>query len=584
MAASVGKPTLASIPNSVDVQAAAVQVAGEINDPIRGDQLAAESQQTVDAWPRWFLPGAAATVAIGVVLFVLRLLLQSPEAAPIGVDGSRPNQPIVESAPQPRQLPSDATMVADTPNPDADSTHPSDAANGFNLPAAKSPTDNPQPANEAAPDKSSVAQSPAAMSTPAVAPSSSPNVPSEPASAGTADIANAEPASVVSTVLETSPGHSASTASVPPMPTLQRVPPRQISLEARLADSVRGIEVRNLPLNQFLELLSNLSAVPISFDLDALEQLGHTPTEPITLQLNYKTLAEVLDAALGPKGLGYDIGRGVIVVGRPQVETPRQVPYTVDDLAGDDASLAELANVICQLITPQSWQQNGGKSSMTAGSGKIVVDQTPAIQYKLLVFCEKLRVARGLPIKSRYDPATFLLTTRHAKANGLLKRPMKANFSTPQPLAGVVEWLRHATKAAILVDHAALTDAETSIESHCSAVSNGKSLAMLFDDLLTPMGLSWRVVNATTIEITTPEAAVEHGEIEFFPVKDLAADVAAGKALADQVRSQLGPSAANPLLGVVIYFDAPSKSLIVRAPQQMQGQVESYLNSQRAEK
>jgi hypothetical protein len=425
-----------------------------------------------------------------------------------------------------------------------------------------------------------VAQSPPATETPIVAPPAAGDVPPDPIPPGTNKIAKSDP--VQPAAPPATPDPQAPPADVPAKAPLLRVPPKQVSFESRLADPIRLLEVRNMPLHQLLDMLGEMSAVPISLDLDALEQLNRSPTTPVPVQIKDKTVAETLDAILAPQGLGYDLERGLVVVGHPQRETLRPISYTLTDLAGDDASLGKLADVVRQLISPQSWQQNGGKASIAAGSGKIAIEQTPAVHYRLLVFCEKLRVARGLPIKSKYDPAKFLLKTREAKASDLLNKPIRANFGTPQPLAGVVAWLRHATKATILVDHAALADAETSVESHCSAVSDGKPLAALLDELLTPMELTWRVVDATTIEITTSQAAAERDEIEFYPVKHLAADAADANTLVEKINAEFG-AAANHNLGAAIHFDEPSKTLIVRAPQRMHAQIESFLASMRGQ-
>jgi hypothetical protein len=524
-----------------------------------------------ETWPRWFAPGVVATVALGVAIFILRLLLQSTDAEPVNLAETSPNPAVVET-------PAELEPVTETPaNPNDEIVASKSAQNESVADNVEPSTAKPQVPDLSETNNATPPSDPPASEAPSIAPPAAQDVPPEPMPPAATDIAKSEPKT-----LPEAPNDPTSAADMPPVPSLQRVPPRQVNLEVRLAEPIKAIDVRGMPLHQFLDLLSELSTIPISIDLDALEQLNRSAATPVAVQLKDKTMAEVLDAALSPLGLGYNLERGLVVVGHAQAETVKQVKYTVQDLIGDDAAkLGELAALVRQMIAPQSWQQNGGKASMAAGGIQIVVEQTPTVHYKLLVFCEKLRVARGLPIKSRYDPAKFLLTTRAAKSRDLLQRPITANFKTPQPLAGVLDWLRRSTKATVLVDHAALAEAETSVDSHCSALAEKKPLAALLDDLLTPMELTWRVVDAGTIEITTTQAASDRDEIEFYPAGNLAADVATGKTLVEQIKTQLGPQAANPQLGVVVHFDVPSKSLIVRAPQEMQSQVGEYLSDHR---
>jgi hypothetical protein len=577
------------IPSSALENAAAAPTLAPVAPQVSAAPPSEIAQPTEDAapapatsaWPRWFLPGIGATIALALIIFVLRLLLQSSDTEPVNVVENQPTPPVVETVP-PAELtsgtsaaPNSESTATDVPPASTFTTNTDSTTPPLESVPAAAP-ENP-PATE-----SPVAQSPPAAETPVVTPPAAGDVPPEPAPPGSNEIAKSDPIQPVAP--PATPDPQAPAADAQAKQPLVRVPPRQVSLESRLADPIRSLEVRNMPLHQLLDMLGDLSAVPISLDVDAFEQMNRSPATAVPVQINNKTVAETLDAVLAPQGLGYDLERGLVVVGHPQRETLRPISYTLTDLAADDAALGKLAGAVRQLIAPSSWQQNGGKASMAAGSGKIAIEQTPAVHYRLLVFCEKLRVARGLPIKSKHDPAKFLLKTREAKASDLLKKPIKANFGTPQPLAGVVAWLRHVTKATILVDHAALADAETSVESHCSAVSDGKPLATLFDELLTPMELTWRVVDATTIEITTPQAAAERDEIEFYAVKDLAANAADANTLVEKLKAELGPSIANQNQNVAIHFDEPSKTLIVRAPQRLQAQLEAVLTIMHGQK
>jgi hypothetical protein len=296
--------------------------------------------------------------------------------------------------------------------------------------------------------------------------------------------------------------------------------------------------------------------------------------------------------------LGYQIRDGQLIVGYPPQQKMRQVRYAVTDIVGnDDAALLDLAALIRRMIAPASWltaQGGSGHAAMLAGKGALLVEQTEPAHAQILAFCERLRVARGLPLKSRYDPSRFVLDTREDKAKDLLERPITANFATPTPLADVVHWLRQATGATILIDYEALAREEMSAESECAALAVNKPLEKFLDDLTSSADLTWRAIDERTIEITTHSAAQLRSDIEFYPARDLAADDAAGERLLTQLKAKVEPllwtdrpsKAADKNLDdrCAMDFDKPSGALIVRAPQRVQTEVEAELASRRGEK
>src|SRR5262249_43431574 len=144
-------------------------------------------------------------------------------------------------------------------------------------------------------------------------------------------------------------------------------------------------------------------------------------------------------------------------------------------------ALGDLARLVRQMVAPDSWQA-GGKAAMIAGNGELLVMQAEPAHAQILLLCQKLRVARGLPLKGKFDPAQFELNTPEDKAQELLDKPISANFAAATPLSDVVRWLRQATGAVILVNHAALSAEGISADSECSAAVVDKPLAKLLDD------------------------------------------------------------------------------------------------------
>ncbi len=118
--------------------------------------------------------------------------------------------------------------------------------------------------------------------------------------------------------------------------TLKRVPPRTVNVDAQLADKVPGIEVQGQPLVDFLELISAMSTVPITVDVDAFQDLSQSVAVPVQLNLSDASVANILQTALKPLQLGYQVRDGQVIVGYPAQGKFTQARYKVDDLVGDD--------------------------------------------------------------------------------------------------------------------------------------------------------------------------------------------------------------------------------------------------------
>ncbi len=583
-----------------------------------------------DRWPRWFWPGVAGTLALGVALIALRLMLHRADVAPTApVDNGAIAQsppmrttPPIETSPPVAPVEPTVTPPAHSQPVEKKFDHSVAVADSKPMPVT-SPDVHPIEQTTSAPDKTAATINPAEeIHQTAPAPNSSPLIandgppaPTNPASVAdnpppaatpepkadikaelkpneTADpphVANSGPMrfGTPSTNPTAPPAKNTAQVDPPALPmrdapqprTLRRVQPRTVNVNARLGDVVPAMETRAMPLVDFLNLISDLSTIQISVDADALSDLGQSFVAPVTLKLESSSVGEILDAALDGLKLGYRVQDGGLLVGYPPQSNLREAKYTVVDLTGNDAkSLESLALVVRRMLSPQSWQLAGGHGTMTGGNGALVVNQTDAVHNEIILLCEKLRVARGLPPKSRLDPSRFVLTTRSDKGKQLLAIPVTANFGTPQTLANVVKWLHANTGATFLIDHAALARLESSDESESSAVAVGKPLSAFLDDLLTPMDLAWRAIDERTIEITTRDAAAAHMEIEFYPLGELAGNAEAAQALIGQIKAKIEPQSWGDRLNqAAMQFDAPSHAILVRAPQKTQSQIQKFI-------
>ena len=242
------------------------------------------------------------------------------------------------------------------------------------------------------------------------------------------------------------------------------------------------------------------------------------------------------------------------------------------------AQAADLAALLQKLVVPESWQAGGGTGIVVPAPGVLRITQTRHVHHLIIVFCEKLRVARGLPPKnSGSDAKKVDLTTRTARAKAILGQVVSMNVSVPAPLSSILEQFKRPAGTEILIDRPALAAAEISTSAAGTFKADKLPLGEALQRLLEPLGLAWRAVDANTLEVTTRKALTARRELELYP---------AGKLLAGQPptvlieRIKAGLSGATRGEGGgsgVIYFDLPSQCLIVLESQPLQRAIETLL-------
>ncbi len=371
-------------------------------------------------------------------------------------------------------------------------------------------------------------------------------------------------------------------------PDAKPAAPVAVDVEARLETRILQIGFPGVPLGDAVELVAQLSALPITFDLDAMIELGVTIHDPVTVELSDATLGEVVEAVLAARGLTYVVDRGQILVTSPEKKQSslRAVSYTVSDLTGPEPDgTAEFAELVTQLVAPDSWRPAGGQGTIESAPGVLKVVQTGAVHAQVLAFCERLRTARGLPLRSRRDPAKFSLDTRLDRAQAKLSRPIEANFRTPTPLVRIVSDLEALSGTSIFIDWAALGAQGIAPAMETTLEADGQSLAEALDGMLRPMGLAYRVVNGDTLEITSRKVVSARLEREFYPLTGLLTEGVTPGSLMGKIQDQVaGATWADAGGPGVLHFDEPSKCLIVLQSQPVQSELEGLLARWRAER
>ena len=134
-----------------------------------------------------------------------------------------------------------------------------------------------------------------------------------------------------------------------PAASTQPVVRRGVDTERNLADRdakerftrrLPALTVKEMPLVDFLTLMSQLGGVPVSIGSEHLQMAGISPREPVSLDMRDKSLDELLAQVLDPLRLEHEFQGPQVVVVRQGADQVREIDYPVDDLKTKPEQLA----------------------------------------------------------------------------------------------------------------------------------------------------------------------------------------------------------------------------------------------------
>jgi hypothetical protein len=348
----------------------------------------------------------------------------------------------------------------------------------------------------------------------------------------------------------------------------------KIDLDAALKFEMLGAKYERIRMIDFLETMSDLSRVPITMDLDALEPLKISPASRINVIAGKTTIGSLIDGALKThhKKLGVVRNDQGLTIAPLGFDRPLPMDHPIDDLAATPAERAALVETIQKFVQPDSWTEVSGKSRIADSGDALHIEHDMQAQYQVIVLLEKLRTARSKPSNNTYfDAQTFHLKSRRERAAKKTSRTLDLNHVIQEPLATIVRKLEWAAGTNIAVDWSALRSESIGRDTPARLIARSKTLAEAMDALVQPLGLAWRVHDATTLQISTKQQINDRLELEIYDLKNVLAAGLAGEKLLEQIRRDTDPKLWQTDSGSGRLQIDPSKScLLVLANQSTQ--------------
>ncbi len=528
--------------------------------------------------------GAAAIGGVALALVVIALLSSgggntSPEPTAI-TEASNPGDPKSSD----HALAPDESATGSVPSVDDSAAPPSD-----DRPPQETHSDDASPSNG---EPSPGTKSPGSTNEAAAAPVD----PVDVTSADPPELApDAEPAETDPAMADTSTapppssdsgeppkyplGENAALESIAPPPVAPDVSPE---VSKQLSAALIEVKYPQVPLADFARFVFDFTTIPVTLDVDQLLAAGVNAETKLDFDLRGVTVEKMLTAALEPAGMTFAVQQDqllIIPLSGPPDELVTQT-YDVSDLAptGDDAK--SLGQIIRTLVDSKSWMTAGGDATLTETERSLEVLQSPVGQFHVTRFLDRLRTARGLLPRSDLPPDQLDLAPSFVRAAERLSVPLSVNFSDPVPLRRIFSHLETDTDLRVLIDWQALAQAGVTPATTVSISVESKPMSELLDQLLQPLKLEYRVLDAQTLQIGSQSSIFAHPELDFYTVKNLSDTEA--KRLIEEIKTTVGqPFFEGEGASGAILFDPPSHCLLVALPQPQQRVIAQWMRVNR---
>ena len=342
------------------------------------------------------------------------------------------------------------------------------------------------------------------------------------------------------------------------IPLADRPEPREIDVAARLQDPIPSIQFNDVPLVDVVHFLTQFSTVPITFDLSSLQLSRTSPAARVSFQATDTTVGKLLTEVLQPRQLTYQQRDGYVIVTRRAADSFRSLTHDVGDMLASDSDAQFVKTLLLDGVDPESWLSRGGQGGIVVEGQKMAVHQTESNQLSVLLLLERLRLARGLPRQKPFSDPYLYSQPRFQLADAKLAQPVTLNAARENSLLSVLGRIGQQAGLHIVVDWRSLRGERWAPDSPTSLAVAELPARETLDQLLLPMGLTYRVFDATTIEVMAISALPP--EVEMYST---AVEI-------DELRARFGHS---------LHYDEVSDQVVAALPQPLQRQLAEYLGN-----
>ena len=330
---------------------------------------------------------------------------------------------------------------------------------------------------------------------------------------------------------------------------------REQRIDATAAALERTVELgeRWLALHELPGVIEQATGIQVEFDADSCKLDGLDLGTPLSRIRGRFSARAALSLFLAPRGLGYDIRDGrIVIASADRLSDLSELQTVVYPLPQPDVAAAAVDHeawheLVTTIVRPESWDDVGGAAHCEAAPGGLVVVQSRSAQREVRRVIEALGSLRSPPESPAPVPICPSMTpAAWQRLRAALAEPT-AVAADGLPLDDLVEKLSQRHGVPILVQTRRLEEAGVSpnvpITLQLADVSLATALAWVLDDL----ELTWTLRDEALI-VTTPEDAESPDTLLLaaHPVHDIAEWSQDGQAadyerLSDVIQGSIAP-------------------------------------------
>lgn len=350
--------------------------------------------------------------------------------------------------------------------------------------------------------------------------------------------------------------------------------------EQQLAQRIAALQIKRMPLGHFLDLVARLGGVPISVAPEQLQMAGITARQEVSLDEREIRLDDVLRRALKPLHLEPVVQGPQVLIVRENADKPRDIDYPIADLLSPTTTAENLARWIRQLIAPTTWQSAGGTGTLQASSDSLRIHHVQQVQYQVLLFLERMRLARKLPPRSRYPVQRIAPAPAYAVLADQLNASTTFTFSHYTPLREIFRHWQSELDAPLLVDWPALGELNLWPRTRVACAAANEPWQQALDEVLEPLGLAWQAVVGGAIQISTVDKVRTATQLELYRLRpNVGQD--ADRFLSEMRRQTETPTADEiPSSPTVLIYDAGENLLFALEGAASQRRIHQWLAEQ----
>ena len=355
--------------------------------------------------------------------------------------------------------------------------------------------------------------------------------------------------------------------------------PKPLDIVERMRRGIPAMELTQIPLYRFTDLVADYTAVPITLRWESIMQAGTRVGKTVDVDAQDTSIGQILQDVLKPLRLSVKRNGHHLEINKRRVKNGLRVTrYLVADLVNTESSIDDLALLVQQLVAPGTWKHQGGVGQLAEVDGRLAIKQRESAHFETLMLFEQLRIARNQRPLSSYPPELFRLVDRRHLLRDVLARPVQVRVRDTIRLTDLLRQIGDAAGCVVLPDWVAIAEAGWTPDTELQVASNEMSCEEMLSQLSGALDLTYRVLDSGTVEITTPSTERTRAEFSLHDIRslrDAGFDVAN---LSERIQHAIGVEQFREV-GGVIAIDAASDHVIVRLPQSLQVLVRDFLTT-----